>query len=126
MSEQEGKYKGSIAYHLVYAELIRAAQYRGIVTYQDIAVLMGLPLSGNHMGAEVGLMLGEIVMNEHHYGRPMLSAIVVSTAGQPSGGFYKLAGELGLLPQDTPEARQKLLESQRRQVYDTWKRTVKA
>jgi len=37
------------------AELVRAAQYRGITTYQDIAAIMGLPQTGSHTGRQTGL-----------------------------------------------------------------------
>jgi hypothetical protein len=49
-----GKYRGSVAYFLMYSELIDAARHRGAVTYREIAAIMGLPLKGSHMRAEVG------------------------------------------------------------------------
>ena len=64
------KYRGTTTYFHVLAELVRAAQYRGRTTYQDIALLMGLPQSGNYMGKEVGLILGEISEDEVRAGRP--------------------------------------------------------
>ena len=60
MNTVQGKYRGKKEYSLVYTELITAAKYRGTVTYQEIAQIMGLPLSGNHMSREVGWVLGEI------------------------------------------------------------------
>ena len=42
------KYRGTTMYFHVLAELVRAAQYQGRTTYQDIALLMGLPQSGNY------------------------------------------------------------------------------
>ena len=44
------KYRGSKEYHLIYCELMNAARYRGVITYQAIAQIMGLPLTGNLMG----------------------------------------------------------------------------
>jgi hypothetical protein len=38
------KYRGTTLYHLIHAELIAAARYRGTVTYQEIAQIMGLLL----------------------------------------------------------------------------------
>ena len=52
MSVVNDKYRGTTKYFHVLAELVRAAQYRGLTTYQDIAILMGLPQSGNHMGRD--------------------------------------------------------------------------
>ena len=37
-------HRGTKAYLLIYAELITAARYRGTVTYQELAELVGLPL----------------------------------------------------------------------------------
>jgi PII-like signaling protein len=54
------KYRGKTVYFHVLAELVRAAQYRGATTYQDIALIMGLPSSGSYMGKETGQILGEI------------------------------------------------------------------
>ena len=51
------KYRGTADYDLVLGELVRAAQYRGLTTYQDIALLVGLPQYGQHMGKEIGLIL---------------------------------------------------------------------
>ncbi len=60
MKRVRDKYRGQTVYFHVMAELIRAAQYCGSATYQDIAVIMGLPVSGSYMGRETGYILGEI------------------------------------------------------------------
>ena len=94
------KYRGTTTYFHVLAELGRAAQYRGRTTYQDIALLMGLPQSGNYMGKEVGLILGEISEDEVRAGRPMLSAVAVGVNGKAGSGFFGLARDLGRLDQN--------------------------
>ena len=60
MSVATDKYRGTTKYFHVFAELVRAAQYRGLTTYQDIALLMDLPQSGSHMGKEVGRAAVEV------------------------------------------------------------------
>jgi hypothetical protein len=55
----------------------RHSRYRGTVIYQEIAKLMGLPLSNNHMSKQVGWIPGEISAYGPESGRPMLSAIAV-------------------------------------------------
>ncbi len=50
MNAVQGKYRGKPVYYRVYHELIQAAQYRGTTTYQDIAAIVGLPMSGSYMG----------------------------------------------------------------------------
>ena len=52
MKHVKDKYRGKTVYFHVLAELVRTAQYRGSTTYQDIAVIMGLPTSGSHMGKD--------------------------------------------------------------------------
>lgn len=92
MSVVMEKYRGTTKYFHVMAELVRAAQYRGVTTYQDIAVIMGLPQKGSHMGREIGQVLGEIAEDEVNSGRPMLSAVAVNVQGKPGPGFYRGRG----------------------------------
>jgi hypothetical protein len=114
------KYQGTVAYHLVYAELINAARYRGLTSYQRIAQIAGLPASGSHMGSVAGAILGEIVENELASGRPMLSALCVRTTGKPGPGFYEFAKERGRLKADTSKAKADFWASEREAVYVAW------
>jgi hypothetical protein len=114
------RYRRTPAYVLVIGELVRAAQYRGFTTYQDIALLMGLPIRGSHMGAETGHILGEISEDEVVAGRPMLSAVAVGVNGKPGAGFYALARELGRLAQGGDELV--LWNTEREAAYGTWRR----
>ena len=114
------KYKGKPAFHLVYAELIRAARYRGVTTYQEIARVGGLPTSGHAMASATGIMLGEIVDQELGEGRPMLSAVCVSTSGKPSDGFYNYALELGRMKADTKAEREAFWRLELAAVYEAW------
>ena len=117
-------YSGSKEYLLIYSELIRAAQHHGIVTYQELADLVGLPLQGNYMGKELGHYTGEISREESEHGRPMLSAIVVGSSGKPGGGFFGLAKELGKLTSDDPAEQNAFWEAEKRAVYETWKKSL--
>jgi hypothetical protein len=125
MTIVENRYRGSKEYHLIYCELIHAAQHRGLVTYQEIAKIMGLPLSGNHMGKEVGWLIGEISEDEHVNGRPMLSAIVINTQGKPGPGFFGLAVDLGKLAEDDPtDVEQRFWEKEKAAVYTAWQKEL--
>ncbi len=42
MTIVDNRYRGKKEYFLVYAEMINAAKYRGTVTYQEVAQIMGL------------------------------------------------------------------------------------
>jgi len=122
MDYDNGKYRGTPKYIHVLAELVRAAQYSGTTTYQDIAVIMGLPMRGNLMGRELGIILGEIAEDEVNAGRPMLSAVAVGVNGKPGQGFFGLARELGKITDKADEMafwRQELEEA-----YDAWRRPL--
>jgi len=122
MTIVKDKYRGTTKYFHVLAELVRAAQYRGLTTYQDIAVIMGLPLKGDHMGAETGHILGEIAEDEVQAGRPMLSAVAVGISGRPGPGFYRLARDLGHLAAGEDELA--FWERERQAAYEAWKRPL--
>ena len=121
MSETTGKYRGTTAYMLVYGELVAAARHRGFTTYQAIAQLMGLPMSGSYMGSQVGTILGEISEDEVAAGRPMLSAVAVGVSGRLGSGFATLAKQLGRLDEGSAEDELRFCESEREAVYETWK-----
>lgn len=126
MSICKDKYRGTVKYALVYRELITAATYRGTVTYQEIAKIMGLPLSGSHMGREVGQILGEISEDEVNDGRPMLSAIAVSKEGTSSEGFFGLAGSLGRLTERGEPTDKRFWEDERKAVYGVWQKQLQS
>ena len=117
-------YRGSKEYLLIYSELIQAAQHHGLVTYQELADLICLPLQGNHMGKELGHYTGEISTEEAEHGRPMLSALVVGVKGTPGEGFFGKAKELGRLTSDDPAAQHAFWEAERKAVYETWKKSL--
>lgn len=121
----KGKYRGTVEYYLVLAELIRAAQYGGLTTYQAIAQIMGLTPTGGHMAAETGHILGEVSEDELERGRPMVSALAVGVSGRPGEGFFKLARELGRLQSEKPEDEQRFWKQEREALYKTWKRRFK-
>ncbi len=125
-SKYPGKYRETKEHLLVYCELIRAARHRGTVTFQEVAEIMGLRLSGAYMAAEVGHMIGAISVDEHGYGRPMLSAIVVNVRGLPGKGFFDLARELGRLQDDSKESEHRFWEEEKKAVYATWQRDFKS
>jgi hypothetical protein len=115
-------FRGTTVYVHVLAELVRAAQYRGLTTYQDIAVIMGLPLSGSNMGKQIGQILGEIVEDEVSAGRPMLSAICVSVSGRPGPGFFGFAREIGRM--EANQSEDDFWRQEREAVYAAWRRPL--
>ena len=123
---KSGKYRGSKEYMVVYSELINAARSRSTLTYQDIAPIMGLPLTGSHMGKEIGALIGEISEDEVNLGRPLLSALVINVTGSPGPGFYGWAEDLGRLKVGESKADQrKFWDFEKKAVYDTWSKWAK-
>lgn len=114
---------GTREYCLIFAELINAARRRGVVTYQELADLIGLPLQGSYMGKTLAIFLGLISQEEAKHGRPMLSAIVVNVGGIPGEGFYPIAIQLGLPVGEGDTARHAFWESEKAKVYETWKKS---
>jgi len=114
-------YEGTKELHLAYAELIHAARYQGVTTYQSIAQLCNLPLTGNRMGADTGEILGLITRQELGEGRPMLSAVCVGVSGKPGKGFYGLAKKLGRFDSTNPGERSRFWRSELQAVYEAWK-----
>ena len=119
------KYRGKKVYQIIFNELITAAKYRGHITYQEIAMVMNLPLSGNYKGKEVGQILGEISEDEHSRDRPMSSAIALGAASLPGEGFFRLARSLGYQFEDTPAGKRAFWEEEKKRVYETWQRELK-
>ena len=120
MGDDTGKYRGTKLYHLIFSELITAARYRGTITYQEIAQIMGLPQSGNYMGSQLGWILGEISEDELSHGRPMLSAIAVGVNGKPGQGFYAWAKKLYGIEDDSDFDEESFWQEECAKVYETW------
>jgi hypothetical protein len=115
-----GHYRETTAYVRVFGELVRAAEYRGLTTYQDLAAIMGLSLAGSLMESEIGAILGEIVDEELAAGRPLLSAVVVGMSGHPGSGFFDLARKRGRMEPGQSEGE--FWASEREAVYEAWRR----
>lgn len=118
------KYGGTVEYYKVHKELTNAARYRGTVTYQEIAQIMGLPLKGSYMGSQVGYILGEISEDEVQQGRPMLSAVAVGVSGEPGDGFYGLAKDLNIFSEENVEAKRKFWQQEKDKVYKVWQKKL--
>ena len=120
------KFRGSVPYHQLFTELVTAARYRGTVTYQELAQVLGLPLSGGHMAGVLRQVLGVIAEDEYAQRRPLLSAVVVGVNGLPGPGFFSLAQDLGELARDADaKAQRAFWKAQRAKAYETWKRPLR-
>jgi hypothetical protein len=120
-SEYQEIEKGK-AFLRVYALLIDAAERRSLVEYMDVARIMGIDKPSQHMARTTGLMLGAISDREHACGRPMLSAVAVSSTNrQPSKGFFLLAEQNGRIRANaSPEEQKAFWEAERDRVFEEW------
>jgi hypothetical protein len=85
-------------------------------------MVLGIPTHGSYMGSTTARILGEICEDEVRAGRPMLSAVAVSVAGQPGAGFFELARRLGRMKPDEDEAG--FWQRERDAVHAAWKRPL--
>jgi hypothetical protein len=123
MSVVTDKYRGTGEYFLVFNELVKAARNRGTATYQELADLIGLPITGDYMASELGHLLGAISEDQHQRKRPMLSAVAVKVDGLPGKGFFDLAKNLKKYSGSEDREEQRLFwEAETKHVYDLWKR----
>jgi hypothetical protein len=106
----------------VYSMLIRAAQQRGFVTEEDVAELMGLAAEESTSNRSTAKMLELIAERERRSGRPILSAVVLTSAThKPVRAFQKSASARGLLPAKvTKDLRDSVWQAELKRVYEEW------
>jgi hypothetical protein len=114
------KYRGTSKYNEVRRELTYRARNRELMTYEEVATLIGIPVAqGSLMSTETGAVCGEISEDEVDAGRPMLSALAVGVSGIPGEGFFKFARRLGRFPANLTERQ--FWERERDAVYAAWR-----
>ena len=78
-------------------EVARQQGSHGVITYGEIAPMLGLNMENPADRNEIGRILGAISEREHNDKHPMLSVVVVhADTRYPGKGFFTLARELGL------------------------------
>lgn len=90
---------------MIYQELKRVARNRSLTSYAEIARVGRIDLRRPEERHRMFEILGEISAFEARHGRPMLSAVVVSTETyMPRIGFLRHARELGVYKGGDAEA----------------------
>ena len=81
---------------VAFVEYLRnKARKRELVTYGEVAPLLGIDTGNEYFGMHVGRMLDALNRWEFGQSRPLISAIVVSAdSGQPGSGYYGCARDL--------------------------------
>jgi hypothetical protein len=74
------------------------------VSYGEVALHMGYEIESEWDGDRVGGLVGEVSIQEHACGNPLLSAIVVVAATQmPGRGLYSVGKTLLYLKEDADQ-----------------------
>jgi len=118
-----GHHEGTKDYVRVLSELVHTAECGGLVTFQHLALLMGLALVGPNMGHTVGLVLDDIDEAELAAGRPILSAVVVKNTGIAGPGFFTLARKHNRIPDGVTDMA--FWKTERDAVYVAWRRPLR-
>ncbi len=97
--------------------LIQKAKQRAMIPYSELVGLVE-PVTFNAYDPRLFAILGQISIEEHEQGRPLLSVLVVHKTGdmQPGEGFFELAESLGRDVRDVLKAW--IAELQK--VYQYW------
>lgn len=99
--------------------LVTAAGKRRFVTYTEAARILGLQGTKPWRSLRLFVALDEISTVEHRQGRPLLSAVVVSSTSQrPGGGFFKMAKQNGV--QGPDEVNKTFFAAELNRVRDYW------
>ncbi|OGX37172.1 MAG: hypothetical protein A3C53_03335 [Omnitrophica WOR_2 bacterium RIFCSPHIGHO2_02_FULL_68_15] len=120
MTTVGSQYRGTQEFLRVYRQLITAAEYRGLVTYTQVAHILGIHSLGHHMARQVGQILGEISEDEHRANRPMLSVVAVGSGGMPGEGFFGLARRLKKFSGSDPSSKRRFWATEQERVYKVW------
>ena len=123
MAVVASKYRGTTDYIRVLAELVHAAEYRGVTTYQDLAVIMGLPLRGSHMGKQTGQVLGEISRGRGKCRAADAQCGCRFSKREGRARIFALARDLGRFSGAAAD-EESFWRQELQAAYDTWKRPL--
>ena len=80
----------------LHTRLSEVAQSGGVVTYKEVAELLGFDPREPAQRTDLSRLLREVSLHEHAAGRPLLTAVVVSQDTRlPGRGFFALMRSLG-------------------------------
>lgn len=106
---------------VLYEKLKQAARSRSVITYGDIALLVGVDISTSSGRREIGRLIAEICAHEVQYGRPMLGSLVVrGDTGMPGAGYFKGASRLGQFNGRSNEEKRLFWAEELEKVYKYW------
>ena len=105
--------------------LIEKAQNQETITYEDLAISLGLPSSGNALGKTLGVILGEVNEWSMKRGQPYLTSLVIRKSGEDQGlpgrGFWEMILPGHILSASNRSARRSMLTVLHSQVFNYYK-----
>ena len=110
------------AYKVVYDRLIHAARQRSRVLHSEVRGLLESMPGDPLLRPDVDEVFAQIASDEHHAGRPLLIALVVTGKSIPGNIFFASARDLGLLASSDPGEEMRFWMAEEARVYDAWSR----
>ncbi len=111
--------KSGQIYNAIYEKLREVARTHRLITYGEVAEVIGLDWQKNFGKCrQIPRVLEKICTTENEHGRPMLSAVVVrKDAGIPGAGFFVVASDLKRFRGTDTKS---FWQSERDRVWDYW------
>ncbi len=80
------------------ATLALTARRRGLITYADLTRnMVAIPFPSGAWSDSLFYLLGQVTVEEHEAGRPLLASVAVrKKESTPGKGFYDVANDLGV------------------------------
>jgi len=105
----------------LYQKLKEIARARSVITYGEIAPLVGADIRTSPGRREIGRLIAEVCAHEVEHGRPMLGSVVVrKDTGMPGDGYFKGACRLGQFEPDGQKDKRSFWAEELERVYDGW------
>jgi hypothetical protein len=105
----------------LYEKLKEVARARSVITYSDIAPLVGVDIRTSLGRREIGRLIAKVCAHEVAHGRPMLGSVVVrKDTGMPGDGYFKGACRLGQFDPDGKKDKRAFWAEELERVHDYW------
>ena len=105
----------------LYEKLKGAARSKSVITYSDIAPLVGVDIRTSPGRREIGRLIAEVCAHEVEDGRPMLGSVVVrKDTGMTGYGYFKGACRLGQFDPDGKKDKRAFWAEELERVYKRW------
>lgn len=105
----------------LYEKLKEVARSGSVITYSEVAPLVGVDIRTSQGRREIGRLMAEVCAHEVGHGRPMLGSVVVrKDTGMPGDGYFKGACRLGQFDPDGQKDKRAFWAEELERVYSCW------